>query len=175
MASVQVYTLLVLAQYYCSTSTLPTLLLPGFWGAAGAGCAALDATRRPAAEGEATHKRSAIKYRYRGARPPKSEIHSSRHRQCPQRPSSRRRPSPWPRSMSPRNGVGVTMLYVSPTVSPGRLAATRPPSHPPRVGGGGGSTPRPSVTLASPARRPVPHTAPHPLLLLHYSKETRTA
>ena len=26
----------------------------------------------------------------------------------------------------------------------------------------GGSTPRPSVTLASPARRPVPHTAPHP-------------
>ena len=26
---------------------------------------------------------------------------------------------------------GVTMLYVSPTVSPGRLAATRPPSHPP--------------------------------------------
>jgi hypothetical protein len=54
-------------------------------------------------------------------------------------------------------------------VSPRRVATTRPPTHPPRVVGGGGSTPRPSVTLASPARRPVPHTAPYPLLLLHYS------
>ena len=36
-------------------------------------------------------------------------------------------------------------------VSPRRVATTRPPTHPPRVGGGGGSTPRPSATLASPA------------------------
>ena len=54
-------------------------------------------------------------------------------------------------------------------VSPRRVATTRPPNHPPRGGGGGGSTPLPPATLASPAARPVPHTATHPLLLLHYS------
>jgi thiamine kinase-like enzyme len=43
------------------------------------------------------------------------------------------------------------------------------PATPHASTGVGGSTPRPSATLASPARRPVPHTAPHPLLLLHYS------
>ena len=41
-------------------------------------------------------------------------------------------------------------------VSPRRGATTRPPTHPPRVGGGGGSTPRPSATLASPAATPCP-------------------
>ena len=34
---------------------------------------------------------------------------------------------------------------------------------------------RQCTRLASPARRPVPHTAPHPLLLLHYSNPCDTA
>ena len=62
-------------------------------------------------------------------------------------------------------------------VSPRRVATTRPPTHPPCAGGGGGATPLPPATLASPAARPVPYTAPHPLLLstLQYSLEVLCA
>ena len=41
--------------------------------------------------------------------------------------------------------------------------------HTPRAGGGRGTAPPPFATLASPAATPVPITATHSLLLLHYS------